>query len=65
MEHYELRFGAIDMVVSAAGDWYFLEINPNGQWAWLDMTAGTNIAASFLQAFSEKRGSVASPVWAK
>ena len=52
MAHYRLRFGAIDMAVAKNGDWFFFEINPNGQWAWLDMTAGTNIAASFVKAFS-------------
>lgn len=29
-----LAFGAFDFAVTAAGDWYFLECNPNGQWAW-------------------------------
>lgn len=62
MENYDLRFGAIDMVVSTAGVWYFLEINPNGQWAWLDMTASTNIAASFVRAFSQARSTNASSV---
>lgn len=52
MEKYSLRFAAIDMVVSVAGEWLFLEINPNGQWAWIDQVAGTNIAASFVKAFS-------------
>jgi hypothetical protein len=23
-------------VTGAAGDWIFLEINPNGQWAWIN-----------------------------
>jgi ATP-grasp ribosomal peptide maturase len=34
--HAELRlvFGAFDFAVTPAGDWYFLECNPNGQWAW-------------------------------
>ena len=31
-----LRFGAVDFVVTPAGDWIFLEINPNGQWAWIN-----------------------------
>jgi ATP-grasp ribosomal peptide maturase len=31
-----LRFGAVDFVVTSAGDWIFLEINPNGQWAWIN-----------------------------
>lgn len=32
----ELRlvYGAFDFAVSADGAWYFLECNPNGQWAW-------------------------------
>lgn len=54
MRHYKLQFGAIDMVVSVSGEWYFLEINPNGQWAWLDQTGGTNIAASFVKMFQPK-----------
>ncbi|MEV6837201.1 hypothetical protein AB0N17_22290 [Streptomyces sp. NPDC051133] len=29
-----LVFGAFDFAVTPAGDWYFLECNPNGQWAW-------------------------------
>ncbi|MGH3854500.1 MAG: ATP-grasp ribosomal peptide maturase [Pseudonocardiaceae bacterium] len=32
----DLRFGALDFIVTPAGDWVFLEINPNGQWAWID-----------------------------
>lgn len=35
-----LNFGAIDMIVTPDGDYVFLEINPNGQWAWIeDLTA--------------------------
>jgi len=52
VEHYGLRFAAIDMAVGLSGEWYFFEVNPNGQWAWLDMWAGMNITASFLRAFS-------------
>ena len=52
MRHYKLRFGAIDMAVSKSGEWWFFEINPNGQWAWLDMTAGTKIADSFVRTFT-------------
>lgn len=41
---FGLRFGAFDFVVDAAGDWYFLEVNPNGQWAWLEDLAGLPIS---------------------
>lgn len=61
MSNYGLRFGAIDMAVSISGDWYFFEINPNGQWAWLDLTAGTDIASSFVNVFSQKLKGIALP----
>ncbi len=32
----ELDFGAIDLAVDKEGNFFFLEINPNGQWAWLE-----------------------------
>lgn len=32
----DLRFGALDFIVTPTGEWVFLEINPNGQWAWID-----------------------------
>jgi glutathione synthase/RimK-type ligase-like ATP-grasp enzyme len=51
VEHYQLRFAAIDMVVDSAGEFVFLEVNPNGQWAWLDLAGGASIADSFVRAF--------------
>ncbi|MFE6765392.1 ATP-grasp ribosomal peptide maturase [Streptomyces sp. NPDC057689] len=31
---FGLIYGAFDFAVTSAGAWYFLECNPNGQWAW-------------------------------
>jgi glutathione synthase/RimK-type ligase-like ATP-grasp enzyme len=31
-----LRFGAIDLLLAEDGEYYFLEVNPNGQWLWLE-----------------------------
>jgi hypothetical protein len=53
MEYYQLRFAAIDLVRSLDGEWKFLEINPNGQWAWLDLFGGCSIYAGFLAAFGK------------
>jgi len=61
MHRYNLRFAAIDMVVSVNGDWLFLEINPNGQWAWIDQKADTNIAELFVKAFSPDCHNAAKP----
>lgn len=32
---FDLEFGAIDLIQRPDGDYTFLELNPNGQWAWL------------------------------
>ena len=39
-----LRFGAIDMIVTPDGRYVFLEINPNGQWLWIQDETGLPIA---------------------
>ena len=31
-----LAFGAIDLILTPEGKYIFLEINPNGQWAWIE-----------------------------
>ena len=49
---YGLRFAAIDMAIAEEGQWYFFEINPNGQWAWLDLCGGASIYKSFIASFS-------------
>ncbi|MCL6297188.1 ATP-grasp ribosomal peptide maturase [Streptomyces kronopolitis] len=36
---FGLSFGAFDFAVTADGAWWFLECNPNGQWAWLEDAA--------------------------
>lgn len=33
-----LLYGALDFIVTPSGEWIFLEINPNGQWAWITST---------------------------
>lgn len=31
-----LRFGAVDLILDRDGSYWFLEVNPNGQWAWIE-----------------------------
>lgn len=38
-----LRYGALDFVVSPDGTWTFLEINPCGQWDWIQHATGLPI----------------------
>lgn len=37
---YGIAFAAIDLVFSTDGNYFFLEINPNGQWAWVEQATG-------------------------
>lgn len=37
MRRCGLEYGRLDFLLSAGGDLHFLEVNPNGQWAWLDL----------------------------
>jgi len=40
---YGLAFSAIDLVHTPDGEYVFLENNPNGQWAWLDLELGNGM----------------------
>lgn len=43
--------GTIDLVLDEQGQIWFLEVNPNGQWAWLEEATGEPIAASLARLF--------------
>jgi len=51
---YELRFAALDFGVTEEGVWYFFEINPNGQWGWLDLNANAGISNAFIRILGRK-----------
>ena len=36
LELLGLPFGAFDFTVTSDGEWVFLELNPNGQWGWIE-----------------------------
>ncbi|MFD2631261.1 hypothetical protein [Idiomarina piscisalsi] len=43
-----LRFSAIDLVCDQKGNYWFLEINPNGQWAWIENKTNLPIASAIV-----------------
>jgi hypothetical protein len=47
-----LRFGAIDMIVTPEGRYVFLEINPNGQWQWIEDESGLPISDALCAALA-------------
>lgn len=52
-----LHFGALDVIETPDGEFVFLEINPNGQWAWLEMKTGQPIRKSFVNLLCHGAGS--------
>lgn len=49
---YGLVFAAADFVVTPDGEWVFLELNPNGQWAWIEEHAGLPIGERLARALT-------------
>ncbi|WP_028878818.1 MvdC/MvdD family ATP grasp protein [Terasakiella pusilla] len=43
-----LRFGAIDLILDQQGVYWFLEINPNGQWAWIENRTQSPLSSSIV-----------------
>ena len=41
-------FGAIDLVLTPEGEYVFLEINPNGEWRWVEDATGLPMTAAMV-----------------
>ena len=44
LAHYTLRYGAFDLIVTPTGEHVFLELNPNGQFLWMELITGAPMA---------------------
>lgn len=42
-------FGAIDMIETPTNQYVFLEINPNGQWLWIEKLTGAKISSAIAE----------------
>ena len=49
-----LRYGAIDMVLTPDGRYVFLEINPNGQYLWIETITGLPISDAICDLLVER-----------
>ncbi len=47
-----IGYGAVDLLEDEAGDIYFLEVNPNGQWLWLEEESGWPLLREMVNAFT-------------
>ncbi|WP_205836062.1 RimK family alpha-L-glutamate ligase [Asaia bogorensis] len=48
-----LNYGVIDMIKTDEDDYIFLDINPTGQWDWIDALIGSNTAHNVANAIVE------------
>ncbi|TKK87982.1 ATP-dependent carboxylate-amine ligase [Herbidospora galbida] len=44
VERLGLRYGAIDLILTPDGRYVFLEVNPSGQWLWIESATGLPIS---------------------
>lgn len=53
VRYFGLSFGAIDLIVTPDNEIVFLEINPNGQWGWIEELTGMPIAEAHARFLCE------------
>ena len=44
-----LVFGALDLLVTPEGEYVFLEVNPGGQWEWLEQETNLPFSATLAE----------------
>lgn len=49
MKKLNLSFGGIDLAI-VAGEYYFIEVNPTGEWGWLEVKTGISISKAIKKA---------------
>lgn len=52
MKRLKISFGAFDFIVDKNGQFYFLEVNPNGQWYWIENLTGALISEAIADILS-------------
>jgi len=49
MKRLGLSFGALDLILTPQGDYLFLEVNPSGQWVWIEDKLDLPISRSIAE----------------
>ncbi|HNP66286.1 MAG TPA: hypothetical protein PKH16_00140 [Aequorivita sp.] len=49
LRELNIKFGAIDLIKTPDDNYVFLEVNPNGQWAWIEMQTGQKISDEIIK----------------
>ncbi|TQF02501.1 ATP-grasp ribosomal peptide maturase [Kitasatospora acidiphila] len=56
LNRFGLVFGAFDFAIDRRGQWWFLECNPSGQWAWMEPETGLPMVAAMADLLERKTG---------
>lgn len=56
MRKLNIRFGIVDMIKTRTGDYVFLEINPDGNWLWIEQLIQVPISESIALFFRNNIG---------
>lgn len=54
LEKMNLKFGAFDFIIDELGRYIFLEVNPNGQWLWLEEQLNLKISNEIMEYLLEE-----------
>jgi catechol 2,3-dioxygenase-like lactoylglutathione lyase family enzyme len=57
MSRLGLVYGAFDFIVDPQGEYVFLEVNPHGQWAWVEELTGMPLADALIDLLVSGRAS--------
>jgi glutathione synthase/RimK-type ligase-like ATP-grasp enzyme len=49
LAHYGLNYGAFDVIQEPDGRYYFLELNPNGQYLWIELLTGAPLSVAMVE----------------
>jgi glutathione synthase/RimK-type ligase-like ATP-grasp enzyme len=49
LKELNISFGAFDFIRGDDGEYYFLEVNPNGQWVWIEKDTGLLISEAIIR----------------
>lgn len=55
MDYFSLHYGAIDIILTPDGRHVFLELNPSGEFFWLERTPGLPVSDAIADLLSETR----------
>lgn len=55
---FKLRYSAIDLILGKDGNYYFLELNPNGQWAWIEQLGIYKIRDTIIDELLMEKGAI-------